>query len=48
MTVVSVIAIEIVRRERHRYNDYKSDYRENRRRGTILTDAEFLARRESG
>jgi ribonuclease E len=30
-------------RERHRYNDY----RENRRRGTILTDAEFLARRES-
>ena len=30
-------------RERHRY----SDYRENRRRGTILTDAEFLARRES-
>ena len=34
-------------RERHRYNDYKSDYRENRRRGTILTDAEFLARRES-
>ncbi|NCZ72758.1 MAG: S1 RNA-binding domain-containing protein, partial [Actinobacteria bacterium] len=24
-----------------------SDYRENRRRGTILTDAEFLARRES-
>ena len=34
-------------RERHRYNDYKGDYRENRRRGTILTDAEFLARRES-
>ena len=30
-------------RERNRYNDY----RENRRRGTILTDAEFLARRES-
>ena len=30
-------------RERHRY----SDYRENHRRGTILTDAEFLARRES-
>ena len=30
-------------RERHRY----SEYRENRRRGTILTDAEFLARRES-
>ena len=30
-------------RERNRY----SDYRENRRRGTILTDAEFLARRES-
>ena len=30
-------------RERHRFNDY----RENRRRGTILTDAEFLARRES-
>ncbi|MFM8751663.1 MAG: Rne/Rng family ribonuclease [Actinomycetota bacterium] len=30
-------------RERHRYNDY----RENRRSGTILTDAEFLARRES-
>ncbi len=30
-------------RERHRYGDY----RENRRRGTILTDAEFLARRES-
>lgn len=30
-------------RERARY----SDYRENRRRGTILTDAEFLARRES-
>jgi ribonuclease E len=34
-------------RERHRYNDQKSDYRENRRRGVILTDAEFLARRES-
>lgn len=34
-------------RERHRYNEYKGDYRENRRRGTILTDAEFLARRES-
>jgi Rne/Rng family ribonuclease len=30
-------------REKPRYNDY----RENRRRGTILTDAEFLARRES-
>ncbi|MFM7501364.1 MAG: Rne/Rng family ribonuclease [Actinomycetota bacterium] len=30
-------------REKNRYNDY----RENRRRGTILTDAEFLARRES-
>jgi len=30
-------------RERHRY----SEYHENRRRGTILTDAEFLARRES-
>jgi ribonuclease E len=30
-------------RERQRYGDY----RENRRRGTILTDAEFLARRES-
>ena len=30
-------------RERHRFGDY----RENRRRGTILTDAEFLARRES-
>ena len=30
-------------RERNRFNDY----RENRRRGTILTDAEFLARRES-
>lgn len=34
-------------RERHRYNEYKGEYRENRRRGTILTDAEFLARRES-
>lgn len=34
-------------RERHRYNEFKGDYRENRRRGTILTDAEFLARRES-
>lgn len=30
-------------RDKPRYNDY----RENRRRGTILTDAEFLARRES-
>ena len=30
-------------RDRHRYGEY----RENRRRGTILTDAEFLARRES-
>lgn len=30
-------------RDRGRYGDYK----ENRRRGTILTDAEFLARRES-
>ena len=30
-------------RDRHRFGDY----RENRRRGTILTDAEFLARRES-
>jgi Rne/Rng family ribonuclease len=30
-------------RDRGRYSDYK----ENRRRGTILTDAEFLARRES-
>ncbi|MFZ8872371.1 MAG: Rne/Rng family ribonuclease [Candidatus Nanopelagicaceae bacterium] len=30
-------------RERNRFGDY----RENRRRGTILTDAEFLARRES-
>ena len=30
-------------RDRNRYGDY----RENRRRGTILTDAEFLARRES-
>ena len=30
-------------RDRGRYGDY----RENRRRGTILTDAEFLARRES-
>ena len=30
-------------RERGRYGDYK----EKRRRGTILTDAEFLARRES-
>jgi len=30
-------------RDKNRYNDY----RENRRRGTILTDAEFLARRES-
>lgn len=28
-------------------NDSRGDYRENRRRGTILTDAEFLARRES-
>ena len=30
-------------RDRNRFGDY----RENRRRGTILTDAEFLARRES-
>jgi ribonuclease E len=30
-------------RDRNRYGEY----RENRRRGTILTDAEFLARRES-
>lgn len=30
-------------RDKPRYNDY----RENRRRGTILTDAEFLARREA-
>jgi len=30
-------------RDRHRHGEY----RENRRRGTILTDAEFLARRES-
>ena len=28
-------------------SDSRGDYRENRRRGTILTDAEFLARRES-
>ena len=28
-------------------NDSRGDYRENRKRGTILTDAEFLARRES-
>jgi Rne/Rng family ribonuclease len=35
------------RNDRGNRNDRNSDYRENRRRGTILTDAEFLARRES-
>ena len=37
-------------RDRSRFNDHREfnrDYKENRRRGTILTDAEFLARRES-
>ncbi|NBY50040.1 MAG: Rne/Rng family ribonuclease [Actinobacteria bacterium] len=34
-------------RDRGRDKPRYSDYRENRRRGTILTDAEFLARRES-
>ena len=33
-------------RGRPRHSEYR-EYRENRRRGTILTDAEFLARRES-
>jgi ribonuclease E len=28
-------------------NDFRSDYRENRRRGLIVTEGEFLARRES-
>jgi ribonuclease E len=28
-------------------NDFRSDYRENRRRGLIITEGEFLARRES-
>ena len=34
-------------RDRGRDRNRFGDYRENRRRGTILTDAEFLARRES-
>jgi Rne/Rng family ribonuclease len=37
-------------RDRSRFNEHREfnrDYKENRRRGTILTDAEFLARRES-
>ena len=34
-------------RDRHRFNEFRDGYKENRRRGTILTDAEFLARRES-
>ena len=34
-------------RDRDRDRNRFGDYRENRRRGTILTDAEFLARRES-
>jgi len=34
-------------RDRGRDRGRFGDYRENRRRGTILTDAEFLARRES-
>ncbi len=34
-------------RDRHRFNEFRDSYKENRRRGTILTDAEFLARRES-
>ena len=37
-------------RDRSRFNDHREfnrEYKENRRRGTILTDAEFLARRES-
>ncbi len=34
-------------RDRERERPNRTEYRENRRRGTILTDAEFLARRES-
>ena len=37
-------------RDRSRFSEHREfnrDYKENRRRGTILTDAEFLARRES-